>query len=90
MIKTHYTDYDSAFEHYRLGVLDGFHAGFEASQDGWSDLHRHAYRLGYDLGVSLFSSGLDEEDPDGPCLCGRGNCPECGGGYRHHPDCRLA
>jgi len=36
------------------------------------------------------TSGLDEEDPDGPCLCDRGNCPECGGGYRHHPDCRLA
>jgi len=69
------------FTAYERGFDDGFNQGWESdAYDEGSDNERYAYRRGYDRGVALFCEGLDENE-DGECICGRGNCEICGEGF---------
>ena len=71
---------------YEGGFDDGFYRGVEGCEFT-TDALRHAYRRGYDRGVALYCQDLETDEnlaeiekglPVGPCLCGRGECPECG------------
>lgn len=69
---------------YDEGYLVGYSSALAGRRYNNTSLHsgqdRVDYQAGYLAGWDDGMDALSNSDPVGPCLCGRGECPECGNG----------
>jgi hypothetical protein len=66
----HYAEVVDFAYHYALGFYDGYHEGLADCPSEWQDLHRHAYKVGYDTGMEAYENKveLNENTDDLPFL----------------------